>query len=113
MDAPLVSHHIESRRINALAERIELVELPDVERVELDGHFARVDATRTGVWTFVVEDEIGEIETITGKVSDIDILTGVVMKSVRYRITCEKKTSRSEGRNQDKNNYTLVELNRL
>ena len=113
IDAPLVSHHIESRRINALAERIALIELPDVERVVLDGYFARVDATRTGLWTFVVEDEIGEIETITGKVMDIDILTGVVMKSVRYRITCEKKISRGEGREQDKNNYTLMELRRL
>lgn len=113
MDAPLVSHHIESRRVRALAERIELVELPDVVRVEFEGHFARVDATRTGVWTFVVEDTIGEIETITGRVNDIDILTGVVMKSARYRITCEKKSSRSEGLEQDKNNYTLIELHRL
>ena len=85
----------------------------DILNVEYMGSFAKVDATRTGLWTFDVAGEEGTVGTISGRVSDINILTGVVIKSERYRITCEQKTKSDAASIVGKNIYTLVGIERV
>ena len=113
MDAPVVSHHIETQQIKDVAELLSLNDDDEVLNVEYMGSFAKVDATRTGLWTFDVEGEEGTVGTISGRVSDINILTGVVIKSERYRITCEQKTKSDAASIVGKNIYTLVGIERV
>lgn len=110
MDAPVVSHHIESQKIKDVAELLSLNDDDEVLNVEYIGSFAKVDATRTGLWTFDVEGEEGIVGTISGRVSDINILTGVVIKSKRYKITCEQKSKSDAVSKVGKNIYTLVDI---
>ena len=94
-------------------EVLSLNDDDEVLNVEYMGSFAKVDATRTGLWTFDVEGEEGTVGTISGRVSDINILTGVVIKSERYRITCEQKTKSDAASIVGKNIYTLVGIERV
>lgn len=113
MDAPVVSHHIELQKISDIAVLLSLNEDEEVANVEYAGTFAKVDATRTGVWTFDVDGEEGVVGTINGKVSDINILTGVVIKSQRYKITCEQKTKSDAVSLVGKNVYMLIDIDRI